>query len=751
VRLESGAAQHVTSAVAALESIDIALFRFVNGTLQNAVCDALMPIFAGGSWFYPILIVGSISLIWRGGTRGRVCVFMLALALPLTDGFVNRVKHVIERPRPCRTLENVHLPMVLANPRPDDENVFHRGCSDTGAMPSGHASNWFAGTMVAWLFYRRTWRFMLPLACIVAFSRVYNGVHYPSDVLAGAAVGAASGCALVIGVDALWRSAARRWFPHWFAALPSLLALRAGETASVPSLRSPSTAVTSLDSHWLRLGYVTIAVVLAARLIYLALGRIELSEDEAYQWLWSKHLALSYFSKPPLIACTQWLGTHLFGDNKFGVRFFSPVCAASGSVVALRFFARHVSACAGFWLIAIVNVTPLLAIGSTLMTVDPLLVLFWTLAMFAGWRAAQPDGATRHWALVGLWMGLAFLSKYTALLQWLCWTMFFVLWKPARVHLRRPGPYVAVLINLLCALPVIVWNAQHDWVTTAHVANNASLDETWAFDWRAPLEFWAGAAGALHPIFFIAMIWAAVAFWNRAEAAPLLRFFFCMGAPLFLVYALYTIHSRVQLNWIAASVIPLLCVTVIYWEQRYRDGARHLRAWLTIAMLLGAAAVVLLHETDLVKKVAGQYLPPKIDPLRRVRGWEQMAKIVSREREKLLAEGKPVFVIGSHYGTTGLLSFYMPEARASVRATPLVYYRYMVRPNTQFYFWPSYVGVRRGENALFVRESDKPAAPPPPDVVKQFTSVTPVGRFPIHRGSRVLHYVEIFACRDLQR
>src|SRR6185503_15831860 len=114
----------------------------------------------------------------------------------------------------------------------------------------------------------------------------------------------------------------------------------------------------------------------------------------------------------------------------FGVRFFSPVCAAVGSLVALRFFARYVSARAGFWLIAIVNVAPLLAVGSTLMTVDALLVLFWTLAMFAGWRAIQPDATAKHWALVGLWMGLAFLGKYTALLQWLCWAIFFAMWKP---------------------------------------------------------------------------------------------------------------------------------------------------------------------------------------------------------------------------------------------------------------------------------------------------------------------------------
>ena len=70
---------------------------------------------------------------------------------------------------------------------------------------------------------------------------------------------------------------------------------------------------------------------------YIGSGKIELSEDEAYQWLWSKHPALSYYSKPPLIAYTQFLGTHLWGDTEFGVRFFSPVIAAVLSLLVLRF------------------------------------------------------------------------------------------------------------------------------------------------------------------------------------------------------------------------------------------------------------------------------------------------------------------------------------------------------------------------------------------------------------------------------
>ena len=544
---------------------------------------------------------------------------------------------------------------------------------------------------------------MLPVAVTVVFSRIYNGVHYPGDVLAGAALGAAYGFAIVRGFNCLWERFGPRWMPLWHQRLPSLIHV-SRFTPQSPASAQP--AVT--DAQWLRAGYLLIFIFLVARLGYLAAGKIELSEDEAYQWLWSKHLALSYYSKPPMIAYAQFLGTSLWGDTTFGVRFLSPVIAALLSFLTLRFLAREVSARVGFLAVVMVSATPLLAVGATLMTIDPLLVLFWTAAMIAGWRACQPTGTTAQWCWAGLWMGLAFLSKYTALFQWVCWLIFFALWPPARAQLRKPGPWLALLITLACTLPVLVSNAQHGWTTVSHVAANAGRTEPWRPTLRYFWDFLGSQAALLNPVFFLGMLWAVFAFWKRHRRDSLLLFFFSMGAPVYFGYLLFTSYKRVFPNWIAPAILPLLLLALVYWERRWREGLFAARKIFLGGAIFGLVAVVLLHDTNLIAKVAGRPLPATKDPLRRVRAWKDTARVVGEAREQLeAAEGKPAFIIGGHYGLTGEVSFYLPEGKAAVQSgKPLVYYLSTDYPKNQIYFWPEYRDRDPGDGVPVAGDED---------------------------------------------
>ena len=306
-------------------------------------------------------------------------------------------------------------------------------------------------------------------------------------------------------------------------------------------------------------------------------------------------------------------------------------------------------------------------------------------------------------------------------------------------------------INLVCALPVLIWNWQHGWITVRHVAGDAKAGAGWS---PAVLDFLGSQALLLNPIFFIGMIWAAIAFWRRSRRAPKLVFLFCMGAPLFLVYLLYSFHSSIQPNWIAPSVLPLFCLMVGYWDTRLRLGSKPVKIALLAGLALGLPVVIVAHDTELIAKFTGHRLPVNKDPLHRARGWREVAGLVQADRRELLTEGKPVFVIAAHYRLAAEISFYMADAQARNSEKPLVYCRRSAVPVDQFYFWPGYSSdSRQGQNALFVMELDRDDPRPknaPASLLKEFDSVNDLGIREVMDHGRVLWRLQFFACRGLK-
>ena len=744
----------------ALVALDTALFRLVYEQARNPLFDWLMPILSGHPLFYPAVLLLAAVMLWRGGRRARLCLLLLLLLLPVGDGLVcNTLKKAVGRPRPFAALEGV-------------ESRVGSGQNRGKSMPSGHAFNWFAAATILALYYRQSWRFMVPLAAAVAFSRVYNGVHYPSDVLAGAILGSGYALAGTWALGEVWSRVGRRWFPLWHARCPRLIPPwpePVGPTGT--GVASDPAAQRLIEAaHWRRAGYGLIFLLLVGRWAYVGSDLIQLSEDEAYQWLWSKRPALGYYSKPPWIAWSHWVSTALWGDTEFGVRFFAPLIGAVLGVTLLHFLSGWIGARGAVCFLLMVATVPLLAVGSTLMTVDPWNVLFWTLAMVAGWRATGPEGRTRDWLWVGFWMGLGSLSKYTALMQWLSWAMWFVLWPAARVHLRRPGPYVALLINAVCLLPPLLWNWQHGWVTVQHVAEDAGAGQPWQFTLRYLGEFLGGEAMLWNPVWFAAMVVAVIGTVRHHRSDPRLIYALSMGLPVFAVYLLWTLHSRVMLNWIAPSILPLLCLTAVYWQdRRARWQPWHRKAYLA-GLAVGLLMLVPMHDSRLISRATGLVLPPSLDPLHRLRGWKETAALAAQARQSLLSEGRPVILIGDHYGITSLMTFYLPEARSGLPNDPLVYCLPTPRPKNQFYFWPGYQD-RKGVHAIFVQRLKSPIrfgdwirqpfdpallwhapqpGPPPAVLLAQFEEVNSLGVFPAVWRGRPQQWVQLYVCRSLR-
>jgi undecaprenyl-diphosphatase len=194
-----------------LFAVDLAAFHFINRTLNNPVCDFLMPVLAGGRWFIVAAILFGLGLIWKGGLRERLFVLMLVLILALGDTFViNPIKKAFSRIRPSRAVAD-----AIVSPRV--------GKGGVGSMPSSHTSTWSAIIFIAFAYYRKSWRILLPFGLAMGFSRVYLGVHYPSDVVAAAILGAGYAAAGLWTVNALWCWAGPMWFPTAWSKVPSLV------------------------------------------------------------------------------------------------------------------------------------------------------------------------------------------------------------------------------------------------------------------------------------------------------------------------------------------------------------------------------------------------------------------------------------------------------------------------------------------------------------------------------------------------
>ena len=222
-----------------------------------------------------------------------------------------------------------------------------------------------------------------------------------------------------------------------------------------------STKPDHVASRQLIAASTVIAAMTVLRVIYASLT--ELRTDEAYYWTWSKESALSFLDHPPMIAWFIRFGTLIFGDTNFGVRF-AGVLAMLVMQLLLADIVRRVTHDVRAIVFAVLMPEAALYYGLLMAKVSPdtAMIPFAVAMVWALVRLAESNDA-RWWLAAGAFAGLSLLSKFTAIMLLPAVAAFMLVPDWRRRWLLSPYPWLAALIAIALFLPVLIWNAGHDW------------------------------------------------------------------------------------------------------------------------------------------------------------------------------------------------------------------------------------------------------------------------------------------------
>jgi len=349
---------------------------------------------------------------------------------------------------------------------------------------------------------------------------------------------------------------------------------------------------------------------------------------------------------------------------------------------------------------------PLFAIGSILMTIDPLSVFFWAAAAISFWEGVQ-SGKKRFWILTGLWIGLGFQAKYTNAAELISFALFLLM-VPTKRKLLFSGKMVLIIgIFVLLALPIVFWNAFYGWITAMHVFEGGDLNRGFQLNWGKFAGFWLLQAIVVSPLLFVLMLMGAIRPVSTKFGDEGKKYLLTLFWPLFLAYAWISFNKTANGNWTAPALVAGLLLGSSWAVQKW-DEKKILWRWVMgVGLLIGFVETALLHD----------FLPLhfKNNPLDRAKGWADLAGEAEKVRKRIGAD----FIVADEYQTASLLSFYLPDQpRAFTPDWPQMM--------TQYSIWPSYrEKFPSGSTGLYVAEQPNPLPP----ISRDFETVRVVGTY----------------------
>jgi undecaprenyl-diphosphatase len=314
---------------------------------------------------------------------------------------------------------------------------------------------------------------------------------------------------------------------------------------------------------------------------------------------------------------------------------------------------------------------------------------------------------------------------------------FFLLFTKKRTLLMTPYPYAAVAVSLLVFSPVIFWNMQHDWVTVRHTAGQAHVAAGLQVSLRTFGEFVGSQIGIITPILFALMV-GALSRRQLLQSDFRHQFLFWFAVPIVAFFLVKSIQGKVQPNWaMTGYVTALVAVCSHFWYWRGDSAGRSVRGrrFLVAGAILALTVTVVAHIIP-----ATAWVPVKLDPSQRLRGWKKIGAEVGVFHNDLARRGM-VLIFSDSYQVASELAFYVP-------GRPVTYCINDGRRMNQYDFWPDMNAAAQrakpGEevNGIYVRIG---AGEPPEQILRAFQRVEKKVVTVYDRG-RTLREYGVFLC-----
>ena len=427
-------------------------------------------------------------------------------------------------------------------------------------------------------------------------------------------------------------------------------------------------------SKTLIIGFIALYVL--RLLISLFIG---IMPQDAYYYLYSEHLALSYFDHPPMVAYMLKLSSAIFGKSVLNIKLtdfgISLLSFFSFYYLATFFLSKRRALYAAIFY----GSTLLLTIISINTTPDVPLIFFWTIALIVIYKAIFQN-KLHFWALSGVLMGLSFDSKYTGIFLLMGLLLFLLMSKNHRHLLFSKQMFVTLLLFLITVSPIIYWNYDNDWISFAFQTTERAADEG-QFVLRPVKSL--GTLGTqlvlLIPVLFCGMVLiyfklARKAIKKRRLFDDRTNFLLAFSVPIIGLFLALSLITWVKMNWMMPGYVAAIILSSRYLGKKLLFSQVILSLVIHILFFIQVAFYVVEVKSD------DTWF-----------GWE----ILAEEVEILMEENPDKFIFSRDgYKVTAVLNFYLDEH---------IYARNVVGENgLQFSIIDSELNHLEGRDAIFI-------------------------------------------------